>query len=348
METPSLKTNPLQYGIEETKAKELLGDLSQIIKERDSLIPQFNEILKMDIEDLNTSKRAKELRGIIKNNRTKGIEPWHKAKKEVFLRGGQFIDAKRKEEVLVNTRMEEALEDIENHAIKKEAERKELLKQTRIEELKDYAEFVPIGVDLSELAEEEYQKVFIGAKLQTENKIEAEIIAEQERLAKEKAENDIRIAKEKADTEERERQRLENERLKAEAEKREKEIEAERKDNEQKLANERAKAKEEADKIEAKNKADLKAEQDEKDKIKKELQDKKEAEDKAENERKQEELKAKEEAEKLAKAPIKKQLSVWVDGFSIDEINIEHEKKESIKEKFEAFKKWAIKEIESI
>lgn len=40
------------------------------------------------------------------------------------------------------------------------------------------------------------------------------------------------------------------------------------------------------------------------------------------------------EAEKNAKAPIKKQLSIWVDGFSIAEINVENDKKALIKEKF--------------
>ena len=79
-----------------------------------------------------------------------------------------------------------------------------------------------------------------------------------------------------------------------------------------------------------------------------ELQAKKDAEIKVENERKQVGLKAKAEAEKNAKAPIKKQLSIWVDSFSISEINIENDKKALIKEKFEAFKKWAKNEIESI
>jgi len=104
----------------------------------------------------------------------------------------------------------------------------------------------------------------------------------------------------------------------------------------------------EADRIEAENKAKLKDEQDAKAKLEAELQAKKDAEIKAENERKQAELKAKAEAEKNAKAPIKKQLSIWVDGFSIAEINVENEKKALIKEKFEAFKKWAKNEIESI
>ena len=122
----------------------------------------------------------------------------------------------------------------------------------------------------------------------------------------------------------------------------------ERKANELKFAEERAKAKAEADRIEAENKALLKAEQEKKAKLEAELKAKLEAEQKAETERKQAEAKAKIEAEKLQKAPLKKQLTIWVESFSIAEINIENEKKTLIKEKFEAFKKWAKNEIENI
>ena len=231
--------------------------------------------------------------------------------------------------------IEEKAEWKANFVKRFEAEQKELRTQKRIIEVSKYSEINRI--EFEAMSDESFDSFLSGLKSTYEAKIEAERKAEEER-----------IAKEKADAEAREQQRLENERLKAEAEKREKEIEAERKANEQKLAEERAKAKAEADRIEAENKAKLKAEQEAKAKLEAELQAKKDAEIKSENERKQAELKAKAEAEKNAKAPIKKQLSIWVDGFSIAEINVENEKKALIKEKFEAFKKWAKKEIESI
>lgn len=336
MTTEIAKVNPSEYGIEESKANELVGNLPQIIREREVLTNQFDEVVKMDIESPQTAKRAKELRGLIKNNRTKGIEVWHKTTKEYFLKGGQFVDAIKRKEIAINERMEEALEEIENYAAKKESERKESLRVSRVEELQPYAEFVPMGVSLGELTEEEYLKVFNGAKLQTEAKLEAERKAEQERIeAERKAE------------EERELQRLENERLKAEAEKREKEIEAERIANEQRLAEERAKAKAEVDRIEAENKAKLKTEQEAKAKLEAELKAKNDAEIKAENERIQAELKAKAEADKLAKAPIKKQLMNWVDSFEITEFNGNYVADE-ITSKFHAFKKWAKNEVNNI
>ena len=231
--------------------------------------------------------------------------------------------------------IEEKAEWKANFVKRFEAEQKELRTQKRINEVSKYAEINRI--EFEAMSNESFDSFLSGLKSTYEAKIEAERKAEEER-----------IAKEKADAEAREQQRLENERLKAEAEKREKEIEVERKANEQKLEEERAKSKAEADRIEAENKAKLKAEQEAKAKLEAELQAKKDAEIKSENECKQAELKAKIEAEKNAKAPIKKQLSIWVDGFSIAEINVENEKKALIKEKFEAFKKWAKNEIESI
>ena len=57
------------------------------------------------------------------------------------------------------------------------------------------------------------------------------------------------------------------------------------------------------------------------------------------------------EAQKLAKAPVKKQLNLWVESFKIDLPNSEllnNEKALLINEKFESFKKWAKSEIEKL
>lgn len=51
------------------------------------------------------------------------------------------------------------------------------------------------------------------------------------------------------------------------------------------------------------------------------------------------------EAEKLAKAPIKKQLNAWVETFSIASFNGENEKAKEIENKFNSFKEWAKSEI---
>lgn len=81
---------------------------------------------------------------------------------------------------------------------------------------------------------------------------------------------------------------------------------------------------------------------------KQQFEDKKAAEAKAEADRIAAEKAAKLEAEKLAKAPIKSQLTAWVNSFQIPQTAIEHEKKTLIIEKFGRFLDWAKSEIETI
>lgn len=186
-----------QYGIDALKAKNLVGNLPQITAERDELSKQYDEIIRMDIEDPKTAKLAKELRIMIRDNRTKGIQIWHKTTKDYFLKGGQFVDAIKAKEVVVNERMEEALEKIEKHAqIKLERERQEL-REKRTAELTEYKEFVPMGIDLGTMTEPEYMKVFNGAKLQFDFYKQQKEAEERERKEQEekKAAKDARIKK---------------------------------------------------------------------------------------------------------------------------------------------------------
>jgi colicin import membrane protein len=279
MET-AVVVNPQEYGIDPKQVKDLVGNLPQIKSEREVLEKQYDEVVKLDIEDKETSKKARELRLLIKNNRTQGINQWHKTTKDYFLKGGQFVDAIKRMEVQVNERMEETLEQIEKHFEIQETKRKEELKQKRIKQLEKYSEFVPFGIDLGALDEEQYKKVFNGSKLQYEAKIEQERKAEEQRLENERLDamekerrleiapysqfiketpdlramsNEdygsllIHLNKEKQKYEaEQEKIRKENERLRKEAEAKEKALEEERKKTEakeqakQKLRNERA------------------------------------------------------------------------------------------------------------
>ena len=335
------EVNELAVKVSANKQAEVQTVLQQIFTGTDDWEKQVDAIEVKDINDKMSIELAEVARKNSKQARLSAEKIFDAKREEVQNLKAEFdledklwLKAKQVMQIKFKA-IEEKAEWKANFVKRFEAEQKELRTQKRINEVSKYAEINRI--EFEDMSDESFNSFLSGLKSTFEAKIEAERKAEEER-----------VAKEKADAEAREQQRLENERLKAEAEKREKEIEAERKVNEQKLADERAKAKAEADRIEAENKAKLKAEQDAKAKLEAELQAKKDAEIKAENERKQAELKAKAEAEKNAKAPIKKQLSIWVDGFSIAEINVENEKKALIKEKFEAFKKWAKNEIESI
>lgn len=294
-----LKVNPSEYGIEESKQKELIGNLPQILSERDTLQPQYDEVMRLDIEQPETAKRAKELRKLVKDNRTKGIEVWHKTTKEYFLKGGQFVDAIKRKEVAINEQWEEKLEIIEKHAEIKEAKRIAALQAEREALLLQYG---VTGVpNFGAMQDEVFENFLAGSKMKHEAKIEAERKSEAERLAKEQAE-----------AEERERIRLENERLKAEAEERERQIKAEREkaEAERKAAEEAARI--EREKLEAiarkereQAEAKLKKEREERERIEAEIKAKAEAERKAKEAealRIAAEEKVKAEAERKAKA----------------------------------------------
>ena len=364
-----IQVKPQEFGIEPKKANELIGNLPQIKKEREVLEKQFNEVVKMDIENPETSKIASELRKLVKKNRTQGIAVWHKTTKDFFLKGGQFVDAIKRMEVAVNERMENDLEQIEKYAEIKEQKILDELEAKRKQTAEPYSEFLPFGIDIRNITDEDFEKLINGAKLQLEAKLEAEKRDEQERLENERLDKleqnrrfelapytqfitespqlremsdsdyekllkSLKVAKKEYEAEQ-EKIRVENERLKKEAEAKEKALELERK-----------KAKEEADKREAERQAELKAEREKQAKLEAELKAKREAEYKAEQERKDAELKAKKEAEKLAKAPIKKKMQVWIDSFIIPNIDVENESTKEIKAKFESFKNWAKKECE--
>lgn len=329
----NLLVNPTEFGIEKTKADELIGDLLPQIKiEREVLITQFNEVIKMDIENPESAKKARELRLLIQKNRTQGFNVWHKNAKDFFLKGGQFVDAIKRVEIAVNEKMENDLEEIEKHQERKEAERLAKLQQERLVLIEPYLENT-FGLDLAIMSDEMFESFLIGSKTKHEAKLEDERL-EAERIEKERlAEIERQKAIEK-----------ENAKLKAEAEAKEKELAKERVEA---LAKQKA-LEEKALEERAKQDAILKAEQEAKKKIEAELKAKKDAEIKAENERIALLEQQKKEAEKLAKAPIKEQLTKWVESFEIESTIVDNEISKEIIEKFESFKKWSLTQIEKL
>ena len=210
-----------------------------------------------------------------------------------------------------------------------EAEQKELKVQQRMLKVAKIAPEM-LRSEFENMNDETFEMFFAGIEKAYNDKIEAEKKAEEERIAKEKAE-----------AEERERIRIENERLKAEAEAKEKQ-----------LAEERAKAEVERKKIEEAAKKEreeaerkLKAEQEaariaaekaasEKAKLEAEIKAKAKAEEKARKEAEAKiiaEQKAKEAAEKKAKnAPDKTkliELAAQIESLNMPEIKGEEAQK---------------------
>jgi colicin import membrane protein len=289
----------------ESKKAEVQTVLQQIFTGTDDWEKQVDAIEVKDINDKMSINLAEVARKNAKQARL-GAEKIFDAKREEVqklklefdLEDKLWLKAKQVMQIKFKA-IEEKAEWKTNFVKRFEAEQKELRTQKRINEVSKFAEINRI--EFEAMSDESFDSFLNGLKSTYESRIAAEKIAEEERVAKEKAEAEAR-----------EQQRIENERLKAEAE------------------------------IQAKILAD---EKDAKAKLEAELKAKIEAEKIAEAEKKIAEERAKAEAEKLAKAPELEQLTIWVDIFSLPEISIENEKTELIKEKFEAFKKWAKKTI---
>jgi hypothetical protein len=285
---------PSDYGLDESKGAEITKGLSSIIAEREILKKEYEKCIVLECTPENIPL-FKDLRIRIRDNRTKGIEVWHKNNKAYFLAGGQFVDAIRRKESGENEYMEEQLLNGEKFLENQEKERLEKLRISRLEMLRPYSDIEPMA--LGHMQQEVFDNYLSGVKSAYEAKVEAE----------KKAEAD-RIAKDKKDAEEREAQRLENIRLKEEAAERERLAEIERKKQAQILAAQKAKA----DKERAALLEKAEAERKERERLEAEIKAKNEAIEKAQAEaaaKLETERKAKEAQEKKARlAPDKDKL----------------------------------------
>ena len=357
---------PEKFGIEPTKATELMGNLPVVKQERESLISEFNEVVNLDINDTATSKRAGDLRKRIAKNRTQGIMEWHKRAKEFFLRGGQFVDAIKRVEIGVNEKMEEVLENIEKHQENLERQRKSELREARLIEIQKYNGAEPVG--LAEMDESQFQTYLSGVKYQFEQAEKARIEAEEKqrkdnlhnerktRLARyadfipgfdemyfgEISEEDfVKIgtdAKAKKDAYD-----AEQERLRQEADKARKEAE-----EAQRIAREaQLKAEVEARKAQAKAQDKLREQEQARWEAEAEARKLREADEarlKAEADAK---AKAEQEAQELAQKSDNDRLIAWIESFELPELPKGKYTKKSqgsvgvIQEKFRAFKEWA-------
>ena len=337
-----VKINPKEFGLTDETAKTIKMQFAPMLEKMVELENEFNDVMSLPIEDVETPKKAYELRRKFVKVRT-GTAEIHKAQKAFYLNGGRFVDGWKNAQLFASQNKEEQLEAIEKHAENLEKERIDALNNERVELIRPYVEDTTV-LNLGIMQDDVFDAYLFAKKKDFNDRIKAEKKAEGERIEKEKAE-----------AERLEAQRLENLKLKAEAEAREKEIEAERK---KELAERMAieeKARKERDEIDAKyakEKAEagvkFKIEQEAKAKVEAELKAERDAKIKAEAERLQAEKLAKINADKLAKAPIKKQLLQWVEMFEIPLPITPNEKSVEIAQKFNAFKEWAKSEIENI
>ena len=366
------------FGIEPAKAKEMVEGLGSTLADREVLKNAYIDVIELDITSENLAT-FKELRLKLVKNRT-SIETWHKNNKAFYLAGGRFVDAIKNKEIEVNKEMESKLLEGEKFFENQEKEKARLLNEERIEKVRPYVEDVT-GLDFSPMNDEDFDDYVLGKKTRYNERIEAEkqmkIEAEKEAIIlklhnersttllpywnfileadkdrnwgafdEETFQSCLKVYQERKNVfdAENEKIRVENARLQKEAEAKEKALEKERDEAKAKQDAIELKAKQEREKAEAERKIEADKQ--------KAIQEKKDAEIaklKAEKEKEAKELIAKDkEAKELAKAPVKKQLSVWVNSFELPNTEVENELSKEIKDKFEAFKKWSLTQINNL
>lgn len=301
MTTEIVKINPAEYGLNEAQVQPIESAFMPKIVERDILKIIYEELITQELTPELCSD-AKALRLKLVKVRT-GIAEIHKTQKAFYLAAGRYVDAWKNKETLPVEQMEEKLEGIEKYFENLEKERKAKLREERLAELAKY-EIDGSLMILGEMQEEVWINFLAGAKLQYEQKKEAERKAEEERLAAIEAERKRQ-----------EEIRLENERLKKERE----ELEAAQEKERKRLEAEKAKALKAQKEAEAKmmeearaSREKLEAAQREKEKAEAELRAQKEAEERArkdaEERARQEEQERIRAEKKAAAAPDKEKL----------------------------------------
>lgn len=163
---------------------------------QDSFLPFFNQaqewadkaalLVVTDANQVQLMKDARQARLMLKEIRV-NADKMRKTLKEDSLRYGKAVQGVYNVIEYLIAPIEQHLEKQEKFVEIQEAERKAKLKLQREDELRVYAQYVPFGIDLANMTDEDYQKVFSGAKLQFEAAIEAKERAEKERTEREAA-----------------------------------------------------------------------------------------------------------------------------------------------------------------
>jgi colicin import membrane protein len=364
-----VKIDPKEFGLTDQTAANIAAQFQPMLDKMVELEEEFNQVVRLPIEDPETSKKAKEVRLKYVKIRT-GTAEIHKQQKQFYLNGGRFVDGWKNAQIFASQGKEAKLEEIEKYQEILESERIAKLQNEREDALRPYVDDIA-HLDLGKMHEDVWNSYFATKKQQHADKIAAEAEAERLRIEAEKKqmtynerlralapysllefesdltidttpeEFDLYMSNAKAARVDKDEQlaaaRKEAERLAKEAA--EKDVA---------LAAEREAARKEAARIEAERQKELAAERAKQAELQAQIDAKKKAEAEAEAARIKAEEAARKEAERLAKAPVKKQMQAWVNDFSLPATNLDNATATEIKAKFEAFKKWSNAQIENL
>lgn len=177
------KINPAEFGIEEAKAKQISALFKPMLDKMEELEKEYNNIIKLDIEDPETTRQARELRLKFKAIRVETSKT-HKEQKAFYLSGGRFVDALKNTQDFASKGLESKLNDIEAHQETKEAARIVELRNERVSILFEFGvEYPSLRVELMD--SEAWEIYLIGVKVSFERaEIEADRIAKEREAAK--------------------------------------------------------------------------------------------------------------------------------------------------------------------
>jgi hypothetical protein len=229
----------IAQSVSDEKRNEVQAVLNHVFNGVSKMREQLESVVVADENDKINMKLANAIRLGVKQVRLEAEKTFDAKRAEVQ---AQMISFKTEDQLWLKAKqtMQILAKEIEEQARWKEetkqrfdAEQKELQTQQRILQVSKFAPEIQRS-EFENMTDEGFRMFLSGIEKTHNDKIEAEKIA-----------NEERIAKEKAEAEERERIRLENERFKAEAEERERIISEEKKklEAERKAIEEKAKKK---------------------------------------------------------------------------------------------------------
>jgi len=242
--TDIITINATEFGLTETKAKELAAAFKPMLDKMVELETEFNAVVEMDTSE-SKCMAAKTLKNKYVKVRT-GSAAIHKEQKAFYFKAGRAVDGWKNAQLLASHGIEEKLDAIANHYENIEKARIAKVEESRIAELSEQGQEV-YPQNLGEMPVDVWDNYILGARVTKKAVDDAAKQAELDRIKKEKEEE-----------KERNRVRLENIELKKEAdakkikeEKDEKERQRVAKIEADKQAEKDAEHKREMDKLEA-------------------------------------------------------------------------------------------------
>ncbi len=178
-----VKINAKDYGLEETKAKEISDMFQPMLETMVELEKEYNDVIKGEMSPENCIE-AKALRLKYVKVRT-GTAEIHKKLKAFYLLGGRFVDGWKNAQLMASEGIEGKLMSIEKHYENLEIERAIKLQEKRAKELEKFeVDFIP--GNLGEMQDEVWSNYLTGTKTNYDAAKEQERVVEEARIQEEK------------------------------------------------------------------------------------------------------------------------------------------------------------------